>query len=502
MNFPIKVVSMYIVSAVICCTGNAWATTLSDSVMITYRTNPSLQAQRQALKAIDENYVQVRANLGPVVSLNSQFSSVHAQVEQPGSFFYPATTIHPSASTGSQALSITQLLFDGGKSGAAISAAEADILSARQQLRQAEISTIQKVIAAFVGVRRDQALLDIARDELESLAKEDVDTQNRFRVHEVTLTDRAQAKARLSASLAAYAVAQSRLAVSRSEYFQVVGVSADSLEAPPELSDLPVNIEQAFDVAERINPELLSSKFAEQSSRAQIKNEKAANNVVVTAVVDFVNGPLYSYDSNYYSRTTTAKVVVSKPLYSSGMVESKIRASVDRNSRDRLQVETVRRNIVQNVALAWSQVVLADTVLAAQVEQVASQKVAYDSVRAELKAGLRSTIEVLNAEHELQAARQAVIQIESDRYIARASLLASTGLLRPEALAPDLKLYSPERAFRSVAGSGLAPWIGLVESLNRVGSPRPPPLNIQDPAGEGRPDKTLESSPVPPQRRE
>ena len=353
MNFPIKSVSISIVSAVICCAGNACATTLSDAVMITYRTNPSLQAQRQALKAIDENYVQVRANLGPVVSLNSQFSSVHAQVEQPGSFFSPATTIHPSASTGSQALSLTQLLFDGGKSGAAISAAEADILSARQQLRQAEISTIQKVIAAFVGVRRDQALLDIARDELESLAKEDVDTQNRFRVHEVTLTDRAQAKARLSASRAAYAVAQSRLAVSRSEYFQVVGVSADSLEAPPELSDLPVNIEQAFDVAERSNPELLSSKFAEQSSRAQIKNEKAANNVVVTAVVDFVNGPLYSYDSNYYSRTTTAKVVVSKPLYSSGMVESKIRASVDRNSRDRLQVESVRRNIVQSVAQAW-----------------------------------------------------------------------------------------------------------------------------------------------------
>ncbi len=204
--------------------------------------------------------------------------------------------------------------------------------------------------------------------------------------------------------------------------------------------------------------------------------------------MDATSGPVEPYDPRFYDRNFSVRVQLNKPLFTSGINASRVRAARDRNDRDRLTVDATHRQMIQQVAQAWNQLAASSGALGAQEDQVAAQTVAYDSVQQELKAGLRTTIEVLNAEQELQNSKIEVVQARHDQYLAEAALLAAAGLLQARELVPDVAVYSPEKAFRAVADKGAPPWIGLVQSIDGLRAPKPGPIAIHDPAGETRPD--------------
>src|SRR5690606_30311720 len=62
-TLPLRLALMACVPAVIAAPA-ARADTLAEAVAYAYETDPGLLAQRAALRAIDENYVQARAGMG------------------------------------------------------------------------------------------------------------------------------------------------------------------------------------------------------------------------------------------------------------------------------------------------------------------------------------------------------------------------------------------------------------------------------------------------------
>lgn len=469
----------------------AHATTLAEAVGLAYRTNPNLLAQREALRALDESYVQSRAALGPQASVNAQLSNEKASVDQAASIFSKATTTYPAARTDTETLSVSQVIYNGGRSAAAINAAQADILAGREQLRGAEIQVVQQVINAFVAVRRDRDLLVISQNAVDQLTREEAETEARFKYHEVTQTDFSQSKARLSSAYAELAAARSRLNNSQTLYVQVVGQNPDDLSEPPPLANIPRTVDLAYDQAVANNPSVRAAVLTELGSRARVDEERTAGNATLSANFNLTNGPVLPYDARYYQKSATAVIAFSKPLFTSGLFASRIRAAEDRDHRDRLQADAARRQALQLVGQYWGQVTAADLVLKAQQDQVAAQVIAYDSVRAEYKAGLRETIEVLNAELELENARVALVQAVGDTYLARSALLASMGTLRTDVVSPGLDAYSPERAFRAVANRGAPPWVGAIQALDGLAVEKLKPLGIHDPAGEVTPSLDL-----------
>jgi TolC family type I secretion outer membrane protein len=476
--------------------GSVRATTLAEAVAVAYRTNPNLLAQREALRALDESYVQSRAALGPQASVNAQLSNEKAAVQEAPSLFSPASTFRNAARTDTEILSLSQVIYNGGQSAAAINAAQADILAGREQLRAAEMQVVQQVINAFVSVRRDRDLLAISQNAVEQLTQEEAETEARFKYHEVTQTDLSQSKARLSSAYAELAAARSRLNNSQTLYLQFVGQNPDDLSEPPPLTDVPASVDAAYVQAVANSPTLKAAVFTELGSRARVEQERTAGNATLSANFNVTNGPVLPYDARYYQKSAAAVIAFNKPLFTSGLFASRIRAAEDRDHRDRLQADAARRQTLQLVGQYWGQMAAADLVLKAQQDQVAAQIVAYDSVQAEYKAGLRETIEVLNAQLELENARLAMIQAVGDTYLARTALLASMGTLRTDVISPGLNIYSPEQAFRAVAYRGAPPWVDAIEALDGLRVEKPKPLAIHDPAGEVTP--SLDLGPVSP----
>ncbi|MFI4974216.1 MAG: TolC family outer membrane protein [Caulobacterales bacterium] len=459
--------------------GDAAAESLPDAIALAYGTNPTLQAERAQLRVIDEEYAQARAGLAP--SVNATYTIDRDYNQQ------IASLGGPPLDANNASITITQPLYTGGRVTSAISAADADILAGREALRSTEIGVLQSVIQAYLDVRRDQEQLAITQDNNAVLNRQLEETKARFDVGEVTRTDVAQAQARLAIADSQRASALSTLAIARAAYAAVVGQNPGELAPEPPISKLlPATVDQAFDAAERDNPQIRQADYAEQASAARVAQAKAATRPTIGAQatlgyagggVNSVTGKLNPFGD--YSRDITIAAQVSVPLFSGGLTSSNVRQAAERDNVTRIGIETARRQVLQAVSQSWNQLLGARANLLSNEEQVKAQTIAFEGVRQEAQVGLRTTLDVLNAQQELESAELSLVGARHDEYLASAAVLAAMGQLEARNLVPDTPRYDPKANYEHVRHSlGWTPWEPAAQAIDRLGAPsvsvRPP----------------------------
>ncbi len=133
-----------------------------------------------------------------------------------------------------------------------------------------ETSVFQAVAQAYLDVVRDQALVQVNRNNVAVLRKQLEATQDRFRVGEVTRTDVAQAESSLAQAIGQLVTAQGNLENSRAEYVRTVGHPPGTLMLPRERPALPATLEEAASLAGNNNFNVISANFAELAARDNI----------------------------------------------------------------------------------------------------------------------------------------------------------------------------------------------------------------------------------------
>lgn len=449
----------------------ARAETLADALTLAYQTNPNLLAQRATQRGIDENYVQARAGYRP--TLTFQGSASYLQTRTPrAAQGTPIDTIGngtPNAvGSGIQAfnsgfigLDLSQPIWTGGRVSAAVSAAEGDILSGRENVRRQEAQVMLATIQAYLDVRRDQEGVRIRELNVGVLRDQLKESQARFDVGELTRTDVAQSQARLAASDALLSNAKAQLAISRANYASVVGQNPGDLEPEPSIDFLlPKTADEAFTDAEQNSPLLKAQVYAEQASRARIAQARAERMPQLSARLDYgFTGVVSPFDQGKFTRDITAQGVLTVPIFNGGLTSSRIRQQVERNNVDRITIEVQRRTVLQTVTQAWNQLVAARANTESTEEAVRAADIAAQGTHEEQKVGLRTTIDVLNAEEELRNDQLSATNAHHDAYVAAANLLAAMGRLEARNLIPAASQYDPKRNLRKLRFSlGYVPW--------------------------------------------
>ncbi len=173
------------------------------------------------------------------------------------------------------------------------------------------------------------------------------------------------------------------------------------------------------------------------------------------------------------------------PVFAGGLYASEIRQAAEQDNVSRIGVESARREVLQAVSQAWNQLLGARASLTADEEQVRSDTVAYEGVREEQKVGLRTILDVLNAQQELEQSQLALVGARHDEYVAAAAALAAMGALEAKDLIPAEVRYDPKANFDKVRhGVGWVPWEGAVGAVDRLGAPKPTPAPPPSPPGE------------------
>jgi outer membrane protein len=456
------------------------AETLADAIALAYESNPTLQAQRATQRALDENYVQARSGWRPTLSLGVQ--DTYNQTRTPGAMGLVDTNgdgiVDTFASSSYQEqyganafVTLSQPIYTGGRVAAAVTAAEADILTGRENLRRVEAQVLGLVIQAYVDVRRDQEAVHIRQEDVVVLQRQLDESRARFDVGEITRTDVAQSQARLAAAVSNLQSALAELATSRGNYAAVVGQNPGELAPEPSLAALlPVDVDKAFDIAEQNNGQIRAAQYAEQASRARLAGARAERmpQVSVGATYGF-SGPGRSIDTNAYSQDITARASVTMPLFTGGLTTSRIRQQVERNNADRIGIETARRAVLQNLTQSWNQLLANRANITSTDEQVRAAMIASEGTRQEQQVGLRTTLDVLNAEQELRAAQLSQIGARHDEYVSAAGVLGAMGRLEARNLTPLAPRYDPRTNFNKLRVSwGWVPWEEPIELLDAV----------------------------------
>jgi outer membrane protein len=478
--------------------GPAAAETLADALSLAYDTNPNLLAQRATQRALDEEYVQARSGFRPQLSLSSdaifnEFRTPAAARRRgidtnndgiPDTFPPVVGDGIQRSNSGFAGLSLSQPIWTGGRSAAASSAAEADILSGRETLRRVEAQVMLSVIQAFIDVRRDQEGVRIRQLNVNVLLEQMKESKARFDVGEITRTDVAQSESRLAAAKALLSSATAQLAISRAAYAAVVGQNPGELQAEPSLAYLlPTNADDAFTIAEKFSPQLRAQIFAEQASRARVAAARAERmpSLSLRATYGF-SGGAQPFESDKYSRVLQGEAVVTVPLFTGGLTTSRIRQQVERNNTDRINIETQRRSVLQTVTQAWNQLIAARSNIDSTDESVRAAEVAAQGTHEEQRLGLRTTIDTLNAEQELSNDQLSAAVARHDEYLAAATMLSAMGRLEARDLIPAVTQYEPKRNLRKLRFSlGYVPWEEPIAVVDKALSVPPIPTSHESP---------------------
>jgi outer membrane protein len=458
------------------------AESLRDAIALAYRTNPTILAQRAAQRSLDETVVQARSGLRPELNVSatanySRTDSAGTGIDANGDGIPDFTTGGiTETDTGGVSIGLSQTLYAGGRIARSISAAEAGVLEGRENLRDVEQQLVVAVVQAYVDVLRDLEILRVRSENLQVLRRQLEESNARFEVGEITRTDVAQSEARLAQSEADLASAQAQLSTSRAAYAAIVGQAPADLSAPPALADLPADFDAALDVALQRNPGLLAALFNQRQAEANVAVARSAYRPTAGLTASYGGrDQLESFDP---SRQTTfsAGATVSVPLFTGGLNRSRVAQALEQANAAQAQVEGERRSVLQAVSSAYASLISARAGVTANEEAVRAARVAAEGVRQEQQVGLRTTLDVLNAELELRGAEINLAVARRNDYVAQAQLLAAMGVLDAAALAP-VDVYDPAANYQRVRNRGALPWDFVVEAIDSIGAPGIPTAN-------------------------
>ena len=410
--------------------GPAAAQTLEETLALAYQSNPSLQAERARLRSAQESAVQARAGRLPTVNAQAQISRQHTEAVRVFDPTLPPIESESDATPKSYSLSASQSLYRGGRTSGAIDQADASVLAASEALRSSEQGVFVEAVTAFVDVRRDFEVVDIRRNNVEVLAEQLRAAEDRFEVGEITRTDVAQARARLSGAQAQLSAAQAQLAASRAAYERVVGQAPATLPDPPDLPDMPEHLADAAEVAYNRNPDLLAALYSEEASGHAVRVARGALLPEVTVTASATG----SRDGSFTGDEVDSTAIVGRvtlPIFTGGLNRSRVRSALAEEDQARFQVRDARRRVTEGLTNAWNGYIASLAVIQSSEQAVEANEIALDGVQQEAFVGIRTTLDVLNAEQELLESRLALVSAERDSYIAAYRLLQAMGVLGP-----------------------------------------------------------------------
>jgi outer membrane protein len=428
----------------------AAAQTLPEALALAYANNPTLQAARAQLRAVDENVPQALAGWRPTVQVAGSAGQATSYGSAQGRSI-PRSNREPVTTQGS----VSQPLYRGGRTVASTSRAENQVLAQRARLLATEQQVLLDAVNAYVAVIRDQEEVRLNTNNEQVLMRQLQATNERFRVGEITRTDVAQAESRLAGARASRSDSEGRLQNSRAIFTRVVGQSPQRLTPPQPLRQPVANARDAGALAAQNNPGVVAALFDEAASRDLI--DVQFSNLLPQISLNgsiFRNDNVTTDDTRVNGSQVTANLTV--PIFQGGAEHALVRQARQSAQQARMVVEDQRRTAIQQATQAFENL----TALRAQADanraQIRAAEIALDGVQREAVVGSRTTLDVLNAEQELLNARVALVRALANVITASHNLAAAVGRLTARDMNLQVQIYDMEAYYREVRNR----WVG------------------------------------------
>jgi outer membrane protein len=390
-------------------------------------SDPVFQSARAQYEAGVEKLPQARAGYLPLISATG--GVFHNDVNR---------EIAPDLrySTYSYAVTLSQPVFRA-QNLILISQAEQQVLQAEANLAAAGQDVILRVSQAYFDVLLAQDNVALSEAQKSAISEQLAQAKRNFEVGTATIVDTLEARASYDQAVAKSIADANDLEVKRHALQQLLGKVPDHL-APlkqplPLAAPLPDNIEQWVKVAD-------ASSFAAVFARAnaaiaarEVDRQRAAR----LPTVDLTASYGHSYDPTSAapglvgprSNAGTVGLEVSVPLFTGGLIQSRVREAVANRDRANQDLENTERTVAQSVRQNFLNVTSGIAQVKALEQAQASTQSQLESTILGRDVGVRTSVDVLNAEQQVYQTRRDLQQARYNYLLNTLRLKAAAGQL-------------------------------------------------------------------------
>ena len=411
---------------------NAFAITLIDALNQTYQNNIQLNAERENIKASEEDVNIAKADYKPSLTLSGSKSieDTNKLTNQSGG----DTTIN-DVDPFSTSIKLEQTLLDFGRD-LTLKKNMTALDLARAQLVKKEQDILHNAIYAFTNLIFARETLSINSKNLNLLIRQVENDKIRRDRGQITNADLAQSESSLAGAQAQFAKAKSDLLISKLNFENIIGKISDPNKLKKNsnaIVSLPLTLDDALNLSKQHNPDILIAKLDLEKSEKDLAISES--DLKPTASLSLERTYTDDLSSTVDEKEQDVlKATLSWPFYSGGKKRSTINKNSSLTTRKRLLLDDAVRTNETNVASAWSSLQSSESFLNSVKVQVSAAKIANEGIAAEYERGSRTTLDVIQSNALLLSAQISLANSEKNYLMAQYSLLKAVGLLNSQYL--------------------------------------------------------------------
>ncbi|MDD2685749.1 MAG: TolC family outer membrane protein [Gallionella sp.] len=429
--------SLLVLSLLLASGTGVHAADLLDTLHTAQANDPVFAAARAAHQAGLEKLPQGRSLLLPSVSLSA--SSTFNDV----STVYRSPTFLPGGNSRYNShgynVNLVQPLFRM-QNWNAYTEAELQVAQAEAQLKIAEQDLILRVAQAYFDVLIAQDSVQLAEAQKTAITEQLEAAKRNFEVGSATITDTHEAQARYDLTSAQQIVAQNNLEMKRRALQQLLNVMPGELNALGKQFNLespqPSDMEKWVADAELGNPQLAVAQAGYEIAQKEVARNRAGHYPTVDLVANY--GKNYASGSSFGvgsdSTNNNVGVQFSMPLFQGGATQSKLREAEANKDRAKEELENARRTVATQTRQAYLGVVSGIAQVKALQQALVSSESVLEASKLGQEVGVRTNLDVLNAQQQVYATRRDLYQAEYNYLVAQLRLKSAVGNLTEDDL--------------------------------------------------------------------
>lgn len=409
---------------------------LGADLMEIYRAAQAADAQygaaRAAWAAAQEKLPQGLSGLLPSATLSASTQRNDREIR------FRSPTVPPSDArfnSNSLNVSITQPIYRA-QNLAVYEQAKVQVEQADAVFAQAAQDLMLRVAQAYFDVLLAQDTVAFAQAQLAAIGQQLEQAKRNFEVGTATITDTHEAQARYDLTVSAEIAARNDLEVKRRALAVLIGRAAPGIAPlgagfaprPPEPADMERWVERALEA----NLEVRAAQAALAVASREVERARGEHYPTLDVVASFTESGSGSGIQGGVGNDTSSRVIglqLAVPLYRGGAISSRVREALANEDRARQELERARRN----AELAVRQAFLGVTSGLAQVKALeaalVSSKSSLDSTLLGREVGVRTQVDVLNAQQQLSQTQRDLAQARYNYILSLLRLQAAAGAL-------------------------------------------------------------------------
>lgn len=390
------------------------ADTLADIYELALKNDPTIKAAKATYQAGDTIRQQALAVLLPQINGSYSFTDSDTDTETEAEFSFTGPNTTDKEDREAYSVTLTQNIFNL----SAFFGYKQSKASAKQAFLRyavAEQTLIVRVAEAYFNVLRGKDNLASAIAEEKAISRQLEQTQQRYEVGLIAITDVHEAQAAYDLSLANRLTEEVNLGIANEALAAITGQLHVNLH---ELSsDFPVDApspDSTDDWVAFATDNNLSIKLAEQILNAANQNanvKKADSAPTVQAIAQYTktnsdseiidNNPMTPSTSFRNSEGNSIELRVELPIFSGGARSAERKQAAYQRVAEQANLVATKRQVLQDTRSSYLTTVTDTARVQARKQAITSAQSALDATDAGYDAGTRNIVDVLNAQRDL-----------------------------------------------------------------------------------------------------